>query len=92
MHSYHAHVQSVHFGLTTAESLFFWFNMKTDICNHVKTCSTCQQLKHFAGLQQQWQEMLAVDKPLEKISKEIVDMVGATQGFRYVLTVLNCSP
>ncbi len=90
---HHAHVQSGHLGqkktLTTAESLFFWCNMKTDVCNYVKTCSTCQQLKHSAGLQQQWQEMPAVDKPLERVSMDIVDMVGGTQGFRYVLTVLD---
>ncbi len=33
--------------------------------------------------------MPAVDKPLERVSKEIVDMVGGTQSFRYVLTVLD---
>ncbi len=89
MHSYHAHVQSGHLGLTTAESLFFYCNMKADVCNHVKICSFCQQLKHFAGLLQQWQVMPAVDKPLERVSKEIVDMVGGTQSFSYVLTVLD---
>ncbi len=47
------------------------------------------QLKHSAGLQQQWQEMPAVDKPLERVNMDIVDMVGGTQGIRYVLTVLD---
>ncbi len=33
--------------------------------------------------------MPAVDKPLERVSMDIVDMIGDTQGFRYVLTVLD---
>ncbi len=63
--------------------------MKTDVCNYAKTCSTCQQLKYSVGLQQQWQEMPAVDKPLKRVSMDIVDMVGGTQGFRYALTILD---
>ncbi len=41
------------------------------------------------GLQQQWQELPPVDKPLDRVSIDLTDMVAGAQGNRYVLTVLD---
>ncbi len=57
--------------------------------SYVKTCITCQQVKQSVGLQQQGQELPPVDKPLERVSIDLTDMVLGTQGCRYVLTVLD---
>ncbi len=62
--------------------------MKVDVCNYVKNCITCQRYKGNLRLQQQWQEMPLVNKPLERIV-DITDMVARPQGFRYVLTVVD---
>ncbi len=40
----------------------------------VKECVTCQQLKTSSGLQQQWQELPPVDKPMERVSIDITEM------------------
>ncbi len=72
-----------------AEDLFYWPNLRYNVCSYVKTCFTCQQVKQSVGLQQQWQELPPVDKPLERVSIDLTDMVLGTQGYRYVLTVLD---
>ncbi len=40
-------------------------------------------------MQQQWQELPPVDKPLQRVSIDLTDMVSGSQGYRYVLTVLD---
>ncbi len=72
-----------------AEDLFYWSNIKADVCSYVKTCVVCQQVKQLVGLQQQWQELPHVDKPLQRVSIDLTDMVPVAQGYRYVLTVLD---
>ncbi len=75
--------------LAMAEDLFYWPNLRYDVCSYVKTSVTCQQVKQSVGLQQQWQELPPVDKPLDRVSIDLADMVGGAQGYRYVLTVLD---
>ncbi len=41
------------------------------------------------GLQQQWQELPPVEKPLERVSLDLTDMVAGNQGYRYVLTITD---
>ena len=89
----HAHLASGHLGqkksILKAEELFYWCNLKVDVCNYVKECITCQRYKSHPGLQQQWQEMPPVHKPLERLGIDITDMVAGTHNFRYVLTVVD---
>ncbi len=90
---HHAHTKSGHLGqrktLAMAEDLFYWPNIKVDVCSYVKTCVVCQQVKQSVGLQQQWQELPPVDKPLQQVSIDLTDMVSGAQGYWYVLTVLD---
>ncbi len=67
-----------------AEDLFYLANLRYDVCTCVKTCVTCQQVKQSVGLQQQWQELPPVNKPLERVSIDLTDMVAGAQGYRYV--------
>ena len=89
----HAHELSGHLGqkktITRAEDLFYWPNLKTDVCDFVKKCVTCQRFKGEKGLQQQWKELPAVTKPLERIGIDLTDMVAGNHGFRYSLTVVD---
>ncbi len=54
---HHAHTKSGHLGqrktLAMAEYLFYWPNLRYDVCSNVKTCVTCQQVKQSVRLQQQ---------------------------------------
>ncbi len=89
----HAHTKSGHLGqrktLAMAKDLFYWPNLRYDVCSYVKTCITRQQVKQSVGLQQQWQELPPVNKLLERVSIDLTYMVAGAQGYRYVLTVLN---
>ncbi len=90
---HHAYTKSGHLGqkktLAIAEDLFYWPNLRYDVFTYVKNCITCQQVKQSVGLQQQWQELPPVDKPLERIGIDLTDMVAGSHGYRYVLTVLD---
>lgn len=59
------------------------------MCNYVKKCITCQQVKGDSGMLQLWKELPRVNGPLEKIGRDLTDMVDGTQGYRYVLTVID---
>ena len=89
----YAHNQVGHLGqkktLLMAEDLFYWGNLKIDVITYVKNCIICQQFKGTTGLQQQWQELPPVSKPLERVSLDLTDMVAGTQGYRYVLTMVD---
>ncbi len=63
--------------------------MKIDVINYVKNCITCQQFKGTTGLQQHWQELPPVGKPLERVSLDLTDMVAGAQEYRYVLTITD---
>ncbi len=38
---------------------------------------------------QQWQEMPPVEKPLERVSLDLTDMVAGARGSRYVVTIAD---
>ena len=59
------------------------------MCNAVKKCRTCQQSKSSQGLQQQWQELPAVSKPLERLGVDLTDMTSGIKGYRYVFTIID---
>ena len=89
----HAHELSGHLGqkktIQKAEELFYWANLRVDVCNYVKQCITCQRFKGTQGLSQQYKELPPVHKPLERIGIDLTDMVSGSQSFRYVLTVID---
>lgn len=89
----HAHELSGHLGqkktVKKAEELFYWANLKVEVCDYVKNCVTCQRFKGESGLQQQWKELPPVDQPLERIGIDLTDMVAGVQSYRYVLTVVD---
>ncbi len=35
------------FGLQEREELYYWANLKVDVCKYVKECYTCQIKKHL---------------------------------------------
>ncbi len=90
---HHAHTKSGHLGqrktLAMAEDLFYWPNIRYYVCTYVKNGLTCQQVKQSVGLQQQWQVLPPVGKPLERVGIDVTDMLVGAQGYRYVLTVLD---
>ncbi len=90
---WHCHVLYGHLGqkktIQKAEELFYWGNLKGDICQYVKECITCQRFKGDTGLQQQWKELPPVNKPLERIEIDLNDMVAGVQGYRYALTIID---
>ncbi len=49
----------------------------------------CQQFKGTTGLQQQWQELPPVEKPLERVTLVLTDMTPGAQGYRFVLTITD---
>ncbi len=88
-----AHSQVGHLGqkktLAKAEETFYWPNLKSDVRTFVKDCLTCQQFKGAPGLQQQWLELPSVERPLERVSLDLTDMVAGNQGYRYVLSITD---
>lgn len=88
----HAHEVSGHLGqkktIKKAEELFYWANLKVDVCNYVKQCTTCQRFKGH-GLQQSWQELPSVGKPLERVGIDVTDMIAGSEGYRYVFSVVD---
>ncbi len=74
------------------EELFYWCNLKVDVSNYVKQCITCQIFKGQTGLQQPFQELPSVGKPLERVGIDLTGMAAGSQGYRYVLSVVDhCS-
>lgn len=88
-----AHVLSGHLGqkktITKAEDFFYWANLKSEVVNFVKGCVVCQRYKGSTGLQQKWQELPPVTRPLERIGIDLTDMNTGTQNYRYILTVID---
>ncbi len=90
----HAHELSGHLGqkeknIKKPEEMFYWANLKVDMCDYVKKCITCQRFKGESGLQQKWKELPPVSKPLERVGIDLTDMVAGFHGFRYALTVVD---
>ncbi len=69
--------------------MFYWANLKVDVCDYVKKCITCLRFRGESGLQQKWKELLPVSKPLERVGIDLTDMVAGSHGFRYALTVVD---
>ncbi len=88
-----AHDISGHFGqkktIMKGEELFYWRNLKVDVSNYVKQSVTCQRFKGQTELQQPFQGLPSVGKPLERVGIDLTDMVAGSQGYRYVLTVVD---
>ncbi len=63
----HSHELSGYLGkkktILKAEEIFYWHNLKADVCDYVKKCITCQRFKGDKGLQQSWKELPAVGNP-----------------------------
>ncbi len=63
------------------EELYYWTNLKVDVCTYVKECITCQRFKVSSGLQQKWKELPPVNKPLERIGIDLTDMTADVEGY-----------
>ncbi len=88
-----AHNMSGHLGqkktIKKAEELFYWCNLRVDVSNYVKQCVTCQRFKGQTGLQQPFQELPSVGKPFERVGIDLTDTIAGSQGYRYVLSVVD---
>lgn len=86
-------IESGHLGtrkpIAKAESLFYWPNLRVDMCRYVSECKTCQQCKGTQGLRYKWQEPPAVTAPMQRVSVDLMDMHAGSHGYRYMLTVLD---
>ncbi len=80
-----AHEGSRHQGqkktIKKGEELFYWENLKINVCNYVKQCTTCQRFKG-QGLQQAWRELPSVGKPMERVGIDVTDMIASSHGYR----------
>ena len=69
---------------------FFWYGMKTDIKEHIKTCETCQRIKvdtiKPAGL---LQPLPIPDKPWLDISMDFIIGLPKSQGYDVILVVVD---
>ncbi len=81
------HAQVGHLGsektLAKVQGLYYWQNMTVDVIIYVRNCRTCQQYKDTTGLQQQWQELPPVEKPLERVSLDLTDMIAGASTDMY---------
>ena len=81
-----------HFGqkktIMKLEELFYWPKYRTDVVKFVTGCCLCQEYKEGRHLRRRWQELPTVEKPLDRVSIDLTDMVNGYQGYRYVLTIL----
>ena len=88
-----AHLGVGHLGqkktLLKCEEYFFWENLRGDCYEYVRGCRRCQTFKGSKGLVQLWQEVPQVTRPMERVSLDLVDMVGGTNNYRYVLTTID---
>ena len=71
------------------ETYFYWPSLRSDVVKYVKECITCQAHKDSPSLQQKFQELPTVNKPLERISIDLTDMMSGANGYRYVLTIID---
>ena len=75
--------------LAECENLFYWDNLRGDTFEFVQTCWTCQKIKQSQGLMQKWQDMPRVERPLDRVSLDLIDLVGGANSFRYALTIVD---
>ena len=71
------------------ESHFYWPSLRTDVTKFVSECVLCQKHKGSSALQQPYQELPPVQRPLDRISIDLTDMLSGANGYRYVLTVID---
>ncbi len=71
------------------EELFYWPNLKSEVCHFVKQCVTCQRFKGEKGLEQQWKDLPAVSQPLERLGLDLTEMVAGNHGYRYSFTIID---
>ena len=71
------------------ENFFYWPSLRTDVTKYVSECETCQRHKDGRALQQPFQELPPVQRPLDRISIDLTDMVSGANGYRYALTVID---
>ncbi len=69
--------------------MFYWCNLKVDVSNSVKQCIPYQRFKGQTSLQQPFKELPSVERPLERIGIDLTDMIAGSQGYRYVLSVVD---
>ncbi len=63
-----------HKTLLKAEEFFYWPNLRRDVKAFVRERIVCQQFKAGNTLQQQWQELLSVNQPLERVSIDLAEL------------------
>ena len=93
LHASHDGQTAGHLGqfktITRCEAEFYWPGYRQDCISYVKSCPLCLQYKETTGLQQKWQGLSEIKKPLERVSVDLTDMHAGIYGYRYVLTVID---
>lgn len=71
------------------ETFFYWPSLRTDVNRYIVECVTCQRYKEGLALQQPYQELPPVTRPLDRVSVDLTDMLSGANGYRYVLTIID---
>ena len=87
------HDRCGHFGtyksIGKAESLYYWRCQKSTIDYYIRRCSICNQYKVGSRYHRNVNEIPEVSNPLDRIAIDLIDLHGSTEGFRYVLTIID---
>ena len=80
-----------HFGqkktIIKVEESFYWPGYRGDVIKYIKECRNCQEFKEGRALRRRWQELPPAERPLQRISVDLTDLINGYQGYQYVLTV-----
>jgi hypothetical protein len=67
----------------------FWINMTKDVYKFVDTCMQCQKRKMNNRIVVPMGNFPAIDKPLERVGVDLIEMPPSNEGHKYILTLVD---
>lgn len=68
---------------------YYFPQMLTETKRYVNSCLVCQQRKCRAGRRAPLASMPEVTQPMERVSVDLIDLQGSTNGNMYVLSIID---
>lgn len=68
---------------------YYFPQMLAETKKYVSSCLVCQRRKGRAGRRAPLASMPEVSQPMERVSVDLIDLMGSTQGNRYVLAIID---